>query len=279
VTEPIERPAIYPALAALAGDLAQPTGGSSPPGLGIGTATVLDWDASTLNGTFDYRGTTLSGLPVLSALDAFSWVAGDEVLLLTWHPTDGHRRKGLGSYFVIGRVFRPSAANSAKALQALQNEFAEQISAEIFAQRMHFQDINTTEAIASSSYTDLATTGPTVFDVDVTEAGKMLVFTSVRINLNNVSFSGGQTADGYASFQISGATSISANDSNAAFRRMNFAAHDGGVAHTINDGGTYTKMTLVEGLNAGNHTVQMKYRRSIGNDVTIGMRSLVVIAF
>lgn len=76
-------------------------------GLGLDSATLLSFDVASHRATLRYYDTVLADIPVLSGVDHFTWVAGDELALLTWFPVKGHRRRGFGSYAILGRIIRP----------------------------------------------------------------------------------------------------------------------------------------------------------------------------
>ncbi|KAF2774702.1 hypothetical protein STPH1_7747 [Streptomyces sp. OM5714] len=117
--------------------------------------------------------------------------------------------------------------------------------------------ISTSESTTSTSYTDLATTGPAV---TVDTSSRAIVF--VTANLQN------DTAmeNVYASYEVSGDTSIGATDSRGAFM---------GAAYTnqvLRAGQIYLEDTLTPGSN----TFTMKYRVT-GGTGKFTHRHLVVI--
>lgn len=151
----------------------------------------------------------------------------------------------------------------------------------VLGDRLFSAAVGNVEQSSSGTYTDLATAGPTVSGVNVI-TGKMLVIVSSSILLNLVNSAGmSNSPEGFVSFQVSGATSVTPSDTNAANRRMNLATHNGANPHVINESGTYSKTVLVEGLNPGTHAVQAKYKHVGGGtaDVRFGIRNLTVIAF
>jgi hypothetical protein len=235
-------------------------------GLGLASATLLTWDPESLRGTVDYDGATLVDLPVLAALDAFSWVPGDELTLLTWHPPDGHSRPGFGSYVILGRVFRPGAENSAKVLQALQTSFASQISAEVFAARIRTAEVGDYKEISSTDWIDLPDSpGPTLPDIEVSSTGVMLVEVGCFVSADDNA--------GYMSVEVSGATS-----------RAPTLRHIVSVLAAAGDGPNAIaagRQFPVTGLNPGMHTVTAKYRTDSTSSpgALFGDRTLDVISF
>lgn len=263
-------------------------------GLGLASATILSWDPTTLSGTLDYQGTVLRDIPVLSGTDALTWRPGDEVILDTWYPPDGHRRRGFGSFMIRGRVVRPGATNAARIVQFLQSELAKQIVDEIveqlliseagqelaafvIGQRVHAANVTGSGTLAGeTSFTTLSgSPGPTLSDVEVSESGVAVVSMSCSITGNLPSGAG--SVSGFMGVDISGSTSVSA-DTDAALRVVFANSDSSGVARADNIRGTYTHK--FEGLNPGLHTFSARYRNggSTTLTTTFAVRSLVVMA-
>lgn len=120
-------------------------------------------------------------------------------------------------------------------------------------------DVATSQTTTSTSYVDLATVGPTATQ-DVTE--RALVILSAAISNNTL-----DTAS-YASFDMSGANTASANDQ--------WALVNDGVATN----GVLRSMTahLFTGLSRGQTTWTAKYRVSAGTG-TFADRHMIVIPF
>lgn len=264
---------------------------SGATGLSMESAKILSWDPETLTGTLSYQGTVLEDLPLLSAIDAFSWQPGDEVTLLSWHPTDGHRRDGFGSYMILGRVFRPGAANAAKVLQALQTSFVTEIIDEIvtgilaspagedlvkfvIGSSVFAATVSTSQSTSSTSFTDLSTAGPTVSNVPISSTGRALVMVTAATNATSANGSPtfGQNAE--MSYAISGATTRAASADDALrFSHVDLDATSFGSIRA-------TATSLETGLNEGDHTFTAKYRRQAGEgSVQFADRQIAVIAF
>jgi len=114
--------------------------------------------------------------------------------------------------------------------------------------------VATSQTTSSQSYTDLATAGPAV---TLTTGTKALVIITAGLRVG--------TADrGYASFAVSGASTISASDNYA-------AAFEGS---TTQRGAAATRLTT---LTAGSNTFTMKYRGSGGGTCTADTREIIVI--
>jgi hypothetical protein len=115
--------------------------------------------------------------------------------------------------------------------------------------------IATSQTTTSSSYTDLATVGPAV---TLTTGNKALVIVTANIY---------SSVAGYysnASFAVSGATTISAANTNAAR-----VADTGGVR--------CASATVLTTLTKGSNTFTMKYSQSAGGTGTFFDREIIVI--
>jgi hypothetical protein len=117
--------------------------------------------------------------------------------------------------------------------------------------------VATSQSTTSTSYTDLATAGPAA---TVTTGTKALVIVNVSSSIN----SGGNT--NFASFAVSGATTIAASD-----------AYSFQIT-TTNTGDFYggARATRLSTLTAGSNTFTMKYRVD-GNQGTYKNREIIVI--
>lgn len=116
--------------------------------------------------------------------------------------------------------------------------------------------VSTNQSTTSTSYTDLATSGPAV---TVTTGTKALVIVTALIEP-------GQNNEGYMSYAVSGSTTVSAADSAALFFYRN-------TADTVASG--MSKATSVT-LTAGSNTFTAKYRVS-GGTAAFRTRSIFVI--
>lgn len=119
--------------------------------------------------------------------------------------------------------------------------------------------VETAESTTSSSFTDLATVGPSV---TVTTGTKALVI--ITAGINNTS---GDIASS-ASFSVSGATSFSADNTVR-------IARDGIAANTLV---RYSGATLFT-LTAGSNTFTMKYSTQAATTATFSVREIIVIPF
>lgn len=119
---------------------------------------------------------------------------------------------------------------------------------------------NTIETTNSTSYTDLTTVGPSV---TVTTGTQAFIFVTSQL----VCDTSGQTAR--ASFEVSGATTRSALDSEA-LSNLRVA--------TGNDQRS-SVLTGLGGLTPGSNTFTMKYRTSGASISTFGNRRILVMPF
>jgi hypothetical protein len=124
------------------------------------------------------------------------------------------------------------------------------------------------ETTTSLTYTDLATVGPTV-TLNIGSSGKAIVTLSCAIGRTTANAGG----TGFVSFNVSGATTISADTNQANSRWI------GGVQWNAFAGaGQFASSTfLLSGLNPGSTTFTMKYKCDTGTFYFIH-RHLVVEA-
>lgn len=117
--------------------------------------------------------------------------------------------------------------------------------------------VATGQTTTSTSFTDLATSGPSV---TMTTGTKALVF--IVSNIDNQAGNG----QGYVGFAVSGASSISASDTTA------LHYYSGGVI-ALQYGATY----LVSGLTAGSNTFTLKYKSGNGSTQYFANRQITVM--
>lgn len=118
-------------------------------------------------------------------------------------------------------------------------------------------NVNTSQTTASTTYTDLATVGPTVTATTGTSA---LVFISSTMNTS----SSGQNV--YTSYAVSGASSVTATDDRAVLLQ----------AAAANQAIRATHAYLETGLTAGSNTFTAKYRVT-GGTGTYSNRRIAVL--
>lgn len=246
------------------------------------SGTLIAWDPAELRGSVLWEGTTIHDVPVLGALDAFSWGAGDEVVVDTIPSTSG----GFSSPMILGRVFRPGAANAAKVLQALQTEFAKQVSAEVFAERIAVaEDADAGTRAPNDTWGNLtgSAVGPAV-TVNIGTTGVAVVFISAHFAVSTFDNAAWWGLGGAVSFEATGANSVAPGNQRALLHALGGVIHDvvltdSAVAFASRiRGGNFEVLT---GLNPGETTITMKYQAFSGNphDVEFSDRDLTVIAF
>jgi len=111
-------------------------------------------------------------------------------------------------------------------------------------------EVTTAQGTTSATYTDLATAGPAV---TLTTGTKALVIVSSFINES----SGSGGGNFYASFAVSGATTVAADDKNAVAMYVDSGQGNAGR-------GRASSATLVT-LTAGSNTFTTKYRNAAGS--------------
>lgn len=119
--------------------------------------------------------------------------------------------------------------------------------------------VNTQQSTSSSSYTNLSTSGPAV---TVTTGTRALVIISASM-LNN------STNSSFASFEVSGATSVSAVDDYA-------IRHRDGTGSSGEE--QMSRAHFFTTLTAGSNTFTMKYR-VVGGTGSFDNREIIVIPF
>ena len=120
--------------------------------------------------------------------------------------------------------------------------------------------VETSQNTASTTYTDLTTAGPAV----TLETGTVALVT-ISATVGEVTNDAGTI---YASFAVSGATTIAASDANGIlFQVLNVAGNpQASIARTFR----------ITGLTAGSNTFTMKYRISAGSSVSYAARNITV---
>ena len=116
--------------------------------------------------------------------------------------------------------------------------------------------VTTEEDTTSATYTDLTTSGPAVTLTTGTKA--LVIINAQSFNTN--------TSATFASFAVSGATTISASD--------NYAIRFQNTAYEAPRNAAATRLTT---LTAGSNTFTMKYRRNTSGTANFGYREIIVI--
>lgn len=158
----------------------------------------------------------------------------------------------------------------------MRQALIEDLSAQVFAARIHSADAPGQVNISHTSFAfDSATGGPTVADVSVTAAGRAIVFVSASIATDFANT--GTEIRGDMGYEVSGATEVApVGDSAVGFEFLN----DTGQQNR--SGLNATRMSLLTGLNQGLHSFEAKYRVSAfgaSDEAIFFSRNLTVIAF
>ena len=231
-------------------------------GLQFSQGTILSWNSDTFESAIDFRGVTLQNPPVLSGPDALTYRPGDVVALLGWSPNGG-----FASWWIIGRVITPGPGAGAAAIDWMTSALGAQVAAAVFGNRIQFAVTVDNEATSSTSYTNLATVGPTVTDVEISDTGRALVMLYARMSGQK---GGSNISTPHMSYQISGATSQSPSDLRAL--QVHSETDDAVTAATA--------VFMAEFLNEGLHTFQAKYKMGSGQtEARFTERTLIVIPF
>lgn len=170
----------------------------------------------------------------------------------------GHFRSGLGEYYEHSRsIIRDNFLETAAAKASASGQLIVASGANTIRARAASQsDVQTSQTTTSTSYTDLATAGPTL--TTLTTGDTALIF----INAYMANDTAG--AKCYAAVDVSGATSSSPSDQRA-IRLESSAA---------NDEARFGTVWLYTGLTPGGNTFKMQYRVTAGTG-TFANRSII----
>lgn len=77
-----------------------------PPSTGVqfSQGRILTWDNETLHNTVEWRGITLTDIPIVEGINALVIRPGDIVGMLGWAPENA---KGVGSWWILGKLSNP----------------------------------------------------------------------------------------------------------------------------------------------------------------------------
>lgn len=267
-----------------------------PPGedFTIVQGTVRSWNPATFENVIDIDGQRFEDVPSGLGVDGLTVAPGEEVLVGQWFPGGAKGELGLGSMWVDKRIIMPGTGAAEQTIAFLSTQLARslvdelvaellvspagvELAAFVLGQRVHTDVVEGQEGTTSTSFTDLATAGPSVAGVDISDAGVALVFTNAGI------LGGGNSslnsAGGAMSFAVTGASSVSADLNNSRSLQHGVATGDMGDVGTPSTISRSASMTVVTGLNPGVHTFTAKYRAlgSTGATGLFNQRSLAVI--
>lgn len=137
----------------------------------------------------------------------------------------------------------------------------------------HGQVLQVTSTSGDFSDPDTGDPGPTITDVPIGTAGRCVVFVSA--DLRPEPSSAGDTTVVEMGVEVSGATTRTAG---SAVISLGQGTADGSSA--VSPSGRVAGITLIEGLNAGMHTFQGKYRTQLNTaTATITVPVMIVMPF
>ena len=173
----------------------------------------------------------------------------DNASLSTWVSTE------VVTAAIMNTHVRDNFNETAPAKPTLSGQLFVSTGANAIAARAPAKDIvATSETTSSTSYTDLATSGPAV---TTTTGSDAIVFLYARVK------NGNSTASTFMSYAVSGATADSANDNRA-------------LINVGTDTIAATAFGFHEGLTAGSNTFTMKYRVSADTGTYQDRRLMVI---
>lgn len=151
----------------------------------------------------------------------------------------------------------------------------------VIAEVIRSESVAAFQTTTSDTYDDLSTVGPQIDNIEISDAGKMLVMVGAQANPNIDTSTGQLNEFAYMSYDIDGPTERDASDAEALVAGFAADPSSGSIA-----AGTFsnaTKVVLEENLEPGTYTVTAKYKveETLGGSpsATFGDRNLTVIAF
>lgn len=197
----------------------------------FGQGKILSWDRETFENQIEFRGVTITDVPVMSGIEALTYEVGDIVSLIGWAP-DG----GFGSWWINGRIVIPGSGKGASAVKYLE----ESIDSDIVTAEESLNE----DAGDDSGYTNLSTTGPSVTFETVTGRWIVIFFANGSIP--------GDKAAARMSYEVSGAQSFSADNSRSTVVGIDVASTNAGFGNHV-----YAR---THNGSSGEITVTAKYR-------------------
>lgn len=211
-------------------DLAPLLAAQPAPGVGFRKGVIVSWNPLTAENVVRVGGTEMANLPIVASnFEVAQIQPGDAV---------GIQVVGNGAaatMYIIGRITLPGTPGAASALGLTAR------GATVAASQ------NTT----STTYVNLATTGPAVTVTIGASARVQIILSAVATAFNDITVGG--LLGGAMGFDASGANTATAADSQALFFGIELAANKG------SDFGA-SRLVLLEGLNPGSTTFTAKYR-------------------
>lgn len=219
---------------------APPTG---PEDVAFHTGQIVTWDDLSGVNTVTVNGVVLSNLKVVQSGIGLSYFAGDVVVIM---------RKQT-QYFILGKVGSPGVGA---------------------ANQIQSATISTFESTAATSFTDLATVGPSV-TVNIGSSRRCLLITGAIIYCTGNPV--GQFIGGSIGAQITGASAIGPGF--GALQNA-FSANATSGAGLQNYATRVSLITAADGLNAGSNTFTCKYYSQLSSPTCgFSARNITVIPF
>lgn len=238
----------------------------------FGQGRLLSWNPDTFESIVQWNGARLVNPPVLAGMDALTFRSGMDVLLIGW---DGGGRRGAQDWAILSRAIEPGPAAAEEAIEPMRTRLAQQIAAEVFADRIHIGFLAGAGTRHSTSYGDLTPIsvpgpGPSV-TAEIT-SGSAIVMLSCRMDAH---LGTGTSNTGFMSFEVSGATSIAAQDGGYELGLSGPDSAGVGVGPI-----SASRVRAIAGLNPGENTFTAKFRTAFDTTsaVTFSSLEIVVIA-
>ncbi|WIY05467.1 hypothetical protein QRX60_17050 [Amycolatopsis mongoliensis] len=230
------------AMAAANAAAATPPGGGD---LAHYQGQIVSWDEASGLNSVRVNGAIVSNLRVIRGGIGLAYQPGDTVLI----------EKRMSQWYILGNVGAPGAGAANQIQSAL---------------------VAASEATGSTSFTDLATVGPSV-TVYIGSSRRALVLVSAYIVATGTA-SSGTALGGRMSPQVSGASTIAADNTlSASLAAVTDPSGFAGAGVTA----TFLRLyTAADGLNVGMNTFTSKYNSRLSSPTcAFASRNLTVIPF
>jgi hypothetical protein len=202
---------------------------------------ILTFDRNTLENTVSVGGSVLSNLPLLGVGEVTTLVAGSVVGIMAV----GEAAK---SMFITGRIVTPNTDDATDAVSLLNSQIA---SDQVFAN----------ENCASTTFTDLTTVGPRV-TVNVGPNGRLLIIATAQLGWSTTA-AGTIQMRGDLGVDLTGANVHAPDivvDPLLPLDAETWVVSAGTIGNS--NARTITGQAVLTGLNAGNTTLKLMYRKS-----------------
>jgi hypothetical protein len=253
-------------------------------GTRYGLGEIIAWNPDTFENTILWNGLRLTNVRLLGGTDALSYAPGQTLMLMG---IDSSGDAAFTQWIILGRLFTPGTDNAEAIVDFMRGSLAREISAEVFADRIHPAYDGANAQRTSETFgdpTNGAAAGPSVTGIDiVTGSALIMISAGIEFSTSNNAANATPRVAGVVGVEISGATSIAPNEEVGVSAQS--IKSRSGAAITLVDGivnaTTVTAVYLQTGLNPGLHNFSLKYRKwAAGSDfVNVDQRSLTVIAF